>query len=150
MHVRKREPVICCLAVARRVGMIRADANHRAANVIDNQDQTDRLLRKLTEVLPLSALATPALLAHLRGRSSTAKITSDCMVTKVFYLGDEGGITCHVTFDEEEKDEVFLVSITQLAFDRRLPVAREIAAYQKHRIKGIRGDNVTAKLASHH
>jgi hypothetical protein len=50
----------------------------------------------------LSALATPALLAHLRGRSSAAKITLDCVVTKVFYLGDEGGITCQVTFDEEE------------------------------------------------
>jgi hypothetical protein len=108
-----------------------ADANQEAANVIDNQDQANRLLR--TEVLPLSALATPALLAHLRGRSSASKISLDCVVTKVFYLGDEGGITCHVTFDEEEKEEVFLVSITQLAFDRRLPVAREIAAPRQAR-----------------
>jgi hypothetical protein len=38
--------------------MIPIDANHEAANVIDNQDQAVRLLRKLTEVLPLSALAT--------------------------------------------------------------------------------------------
>jgi hypothetical protein len=97
------KPVTCRLAVVRRVGMIPIDVNHEAANVIDNQDQAVRLLRKLTEVLPLSALATPALLAHLRGRSSAAKITLNCVVTKVFYLGDEGGITCHVTFDEEEK-----------------------------------------------
>jgi hypothetical protein len=90
------------------------------------------------EALPLSALATPALLANLRGRSSAAMISLNCTVTKVFYLGDEGGITCHVIFDEEEKDEVFLVSITQLAFDLRLSVAREIAAYQKHRIKRVR------------
>jgi hypothetical protein len=144
------KPVTCRLAVVRRVGMIPIDANHEAANVIDDQDQAVRLLRKLTEVLPLSALAAPALLAHLRGRSSAAKITLDCVVTKVFYLGDEGGITCHVTFDEEEKEEVFLVSITQLAFDRRLPVAREIAAYQKHRIKRIRRNNVTPTPAPHH
>jgi hypothetical protein len=64
--------------------MIPDAANHEAANVIDNQDQANRLLRKLTEVLPLSALATPALLAHLRGRSSAAKISLDCVVTKVF------------------------------------------------------------------
>ena len=108
--------------------------------MIDNQDQAERLLRKLTEVLPLSALATPVLMASLRGRSSAAKITLDCKVTKVFYLGDEGGITCHVTFDEEGKEEV-------LTFDRRLPVVREIAAYQKHRIKRIRRDNVTAAPA---
>jgi hypothetical protein len=32
------------------------------------------------------------------------------------------------------------VSITHLALDRKLPVAREIAAYQRHRIKRIRRD----------
>jgi hypothetical protein len=136
--------VICCLAMARRVGMIRAEANHEAGQVIDNQDQAARLLQKLTEVLPLSALATPALMATLRGRSSAAKITLGCKVIKVFYLGDEGGITCQVAFDDEEKEEVFLVSITHLAFDHRLPVAREMAAYQKHRIKRIRRDDQTA------
>jgi hypothetical protein len=118
--------------------------------VIDNQDQAERLFRKLTEVLPLSAHATPVLLANLRERSSAAKITLDCKVTKVFYLGDDGGITCQVNFDEEEKEVVFLVSITQLAFDRRLPVAREIAAYQKHRLKRIRWDNLTAARSPHH
>jgi len=123
--------------------MIRTNQNHEAAKVIDNQDQAKRLLRKPMEALPPSALATAALLANLRGRSSAAKITLNCTITKVFYLGDDGGITCHVIFDEEEKDEVFLVSITQLAFDRRLSVARDIAAYQKHRIKRIRSDNVT-------
>jgi hypothetical protein len=33
---------------------------------------------------------------------------------------------------KEDKEEAFLVSITHLAFDHRLPVARKIAAYQKH------------------
>ena len=33
---------------------------------------------------------------------------------------------------------MFFVSITHLTFDRRLPLAREIAAYQKHRIKRLR------------
>ena len=116
--------------------------------MIDNQDQVERLLRKLTEVLPLSALATPVLMANLRGRS--AKITLDCKVTKVIYAGDEGGVMCHVTFDEEEKEEVFLVSITYLAFDRRLAIAREIAAYQKHRIKRIRRESATDAPAAYH
>ena len=118
--------------------------------MIDNQDQVERLLRKLTEVLPLSALVTPALIFHLRGRSSSVKITPDCKVTEVMYAGDEGGIVCHLAFDEAEKEEVFLVSITQLSFDRRLPVAREIAAYQKHRIKRLRRDNATDAPGSYH
>jgi hypothetical protein len=128
--------------------MIWTNPNHEATKVIDNQDQTERLLRKLTEVLPLPALATPPLMANLRGRSSAAEINLNCKVTKVFYLGDEGGITCQVTFDEEEKEEVFLVSITHLAFDRRLAIAREITAYQKRRIKRIRRDSATATPAS--
>jgi hypothetical protein len=130
--------------------MIRTNPNHEAVKVIDNQDQVERLLRKLTEVLPLSALVPPDLMANLRGRSSTAKITLDCKVTEVIYAGDEGGIMCHLTFDEEEKEEVFLVSITHLAFDRRLPIAREIAAYQNHRIKRIRCDKATDAPAAYH
>ena len=43
--------------------------------LIDNRDQVERLLGKLAESLPLSALVTPALMATLRGRSSTTKIT---------------------------------------------------------------------------
>jgi len=89
-------------------------------------------------------------MANLRGRSSAAKITLDCNVIEVIYAGDEGGVMCHVTFDEEEKDEVFLVSITHLAFDRRLAIAREIAAYQKHRIKRIRRESATDAPAAYH
>ena len=56
--------------------------------VIDNQDEVERLLRELTKALPLSVLATPALMANLREQSSPANITLDCKVTKVIYAGD--------------------------------------------------------------
>src|SRR3984893_9629681 len=55
--------------------------------VIDNQDEVERLLRELTKAMPLSALATPALMANLREQSSSANITLDCKVTKVIYAG---------------------------------------------------------------
>ena len=118
--------------------------------VIDNQDEVERLLRELTKAMPLSALATPALMANLREQSSAANITLDCKVTKVIYAGDEGGVICHLAFDEEDKEEVFLVSVTHFAFDRRLPVARKIAAYQKHRIKHLRRDGSTDAPAAYH
>jgi len=73
----------------------------------------------------------------------------ECTVTEVMYMGDEGGVMCHLTFDEEDATEVFLTSITHLAFDRRLPVAREIAAYQKHRIKRLRRGGSTVAPATH-
>lgn len=123
----------------------------RGRQVIDNQDQVERLLRRLADVLPLAALATPALVAaYFREQSSAAKITWHCKVTDILYAGDEGGVMCHVIFDQKEKEQVFLVSITHLAFDRRLPIAREIASYQKHRIKRIRRENTTDAPAAYH
>jgi hypothetical protein len=130
--------------------MIRANPNHEATKVIDNQDQTERLLRKLTEVLPLSALATPPLMANICGCSSDAEINLNYKVTKVFYQGDEGGMRCQVTFDEEEKEQVFLVSITHLAFDRRFAIGREITAYQERRTKRIRRYSATDSCATCH
>lgn len=118
--------------------------------MIDNQDQVERLLLRLTEALPLPAIVPPSLMASLRGRSPSAKLSRDCEITKIFYSGDEGGVLCHVTFDDEQEKEVFLVSITHLAFDRRLPIAREIAAYQKHRIKRIRRNTATDGLDPYH
>jgi hypothetical protein len=35
-------------------------------------------------------------------------------------------------------ETVAFASITHLRFDARLPVARDIAAYQKHRVKRLR------------
>jgi hypothetical protein len=42
------------------------------------------------------------------------------------------------------------VEANRLAFDRRLAIAREIAAYQKHRIKRIRRDSATDSCATYH
>ncbi|MGH6868397.1 MAG: hypothetical protein ACREDA_05915 [Methylocella sp.] len=106
--------------------------------MIDNLDQTGRLLAKLEESLPLAALATPVLAASIREQSGGAEISPHCRVTRVHYLGDEGGILCHLAFDADIGPRAFIVSITHLLFDRRHPLAREIASYQKHRVKRLR------------
>ena len=51
--------------------------------------------------------------------------------------------------DEEDKEEVFLVSIIHLSFDRRLPVARKIAAYQKQSSTPRRDGSTDAPAAYH-
>jgi hypothetical protein len=109
--------------------------------VIDNLDQADCLLRKLEESLPLAARATPALAASIRWQSGDIEVSPSCRVTAVHYLGDEGGILCHLAFDADVGPRAFIVSITHLLFDRRLPLAREIANYQKHRVKRLRRDH---------
>jgi hypothetical protein len=105
--------------------------------VIDNLDQTGRLLCKLEEALPLAARATPALAASIRWQSGGIEVSRFCRVTRVHYLGDEGGIMCRLAFDADTGPGTFIVSITHLLFDRRHPLAREIAGYQKHRVKRL-------------
>ena len=44
---------------------------------------------------------------------------------------------CRLDFAQETEKDVF-ASITHLRFDPGLPLAREIAAYQKHHVKRLR------------
>jgi hypothetical protein len=59
------------------------------------------------------------------------------LITWISYAGDEGGIMCRLDFEREIETAAF-ASITHLRFDGRLPLARDIAAYQKHRVKRLR------------
>ena len=54
------------------------------------------------------------------------------------YLGDEGGISCTLDFDHCDTENAHIVSITHLAFEGGNPLAREIGAYCKHRIKRLK------------
>ena len=106
--------------------------------VIDNPLQTELLIAKLKAAVPLSATVSRPLLALLQEQSPDIALPPRCQITGIHYTGDEGGILCKLDFGHEDGREVLLVSITHLTFDRRLPLAREIAAYQKHRVKRLR------------
>src|SRR3954470_9170970 len=95
-------------------------------------------MAKLKAALPLPALATPPLLPQVHNNATARILAPRCQITGIHYAGDEGGILCKLDFGTEDADPVFFVSITHLPFDRRLPLAREIAAYQKHRVKRLR------------
>src|SRR5512142_1162889 len=105
--------------------------------MIDNADQVERVLAKLQAALPVPARITSELAATLLDKAHAATIKSACSVTWISYAGDEGGIMCRLSFGDESENAVF-TSITHLRFDPRLPCAREIAAYQKHRVKRLR------------
>jgi hypothetical protein len=110
--------------------------------MIDNPLQAHLLMAKLKAALPLPAMlpamATPPMLAQLQEQAPGLDLSPRCQITQIHYAGDEGGILCKLDFGQEDTDQAFFVSITHLTFDRRLPLAREIAAYQKHRVKRIR------------
>lgn len=107
--------------------------------MIDDPDQVERLLDRMRVALPLPARMAPRLLATLRDQDPGTPLAAACRITRVDYAGDEGGIVCHLERDGgDEEGKLIVTSITRLEFDPRLPCAREIAAYQKHRTKRLR------------
>lgn len=59
-------------------------------------------------------------------------------MSSMLYSGDEGGILCCLDIGGANTPVAHLVSITHLAFNRNIPLAREIEAYQRHRNKKLK------------
>jgi hypothetical protein len=70
------------------------------------------------------------------GQNGNTTIPAQATITWISYAGDEGGIVCKLDLGPEVEKAAF-TSITHLRFDARLPLARDIAAYQKHRVKRL-------------
>ena len=105
--------------------------------MIDNPGQVERLLARLQAALPLPAQLTPEAAATLQAQNAGAvKIPPVCSITWISYAGDEGGIVCGLDFGHKTEPAV-VTSITHLRFDPRLPLAREITAYQKRRVRRL-------------
>jgi hypothetical protein len=105
--------------------------------MIDHPEATERLLARLKAALPIPAHLTPELQASLRAENAGTAIPATCDVTWVSYMGDEGGIVCKLDLGPGVEKDAF-TSITHLRFDARLPLASDIAAYQKHRVKHLK------------
>jgi hypothetical protein len=104
--------------------------------MIDQPESTERLIAKLNGALPVPARLTPELQDTLRRQNPEAAIPVHAIITWISYAGDEGGIVCKLDLGSDVEKAAF-PSITHLRFDARLPLAREIAAYQKHRVKRL-------------
>src|SRR5262249_41663405 len=106
--------------------------------MIDNPAQVERLVTTLRQSLPLFATVSPEVAAVIREQSPTADPLRRYPITRVDYAGDEGGIICKVELGPENDDRALFTSITHLRFGQTGPIARQIAAYQKHRVKRLR------------
>ncbi|MBV9782997.1 MAG: hypothetical protein JO264_04180 [Acidisphaera sp.] len=109
---------------------------------IDDPDQVGRLIEELSDHLPFAAGVTPQLAEMIRRRAPGTPIPRHCQVTWVHYGGDEAGIVCKLDLTEqggaEDRGRQFYAPITQLLIRRGTLLARDIAAYQKHRLKRLR------------
>ena len=79
---------------------------------------------------------TPELIAHLVREQKPVVVKPTETVSEISYLGDEGGIVCHIR--PEGADNVVLASLTHLRVARSLPFAAAVIDYQKHRVKKLR------------
>jgi len=106
--------------------------------MIDDPEKTDRLMAELEASLPLEARLQLHVKSALSEQSPDITIPDRCNVTKLFYMGEEGGIVCGLDVGGPDTKTPFIVSITHLIFDRRSPLSRHIEAYQRHRVKKLK------------
>jgi hypothetical protein len=106
--------------------------------MIDDPRKTDLLMSMLKESLPIPANITPYLARELAKGASDISIPNRCNVVDVFYSGDMGGILCGLDIGGPDTKSAHVVSMTHLTFNRNVPLAREIEAYQRHRSKKLK------------
>jgi succinylarginine dihydrolase len=106
----------------------------------DQPFETEELLRYMEGVLPITARISPRLAASLQETAPGLQPLAECKIVDVHYAGDFGGIMCviEVPLEDSEKKCVVIASLTHLDFDRRHYLARDIARYQKRRIKKLK------------
>ena len=96
--------------------------------------RAEQLVQKLRRALPLTAHGRPSLTAALRRRLPGGCRVPRVTIIDVFDAGEKDGLMCRVDVQGAIDEPVIVVApITHLAFNRRLPIAHEIAAYRKCR-----------------
>ncbi|MDB9808407.1 hypothetical protein OAB79_00620 [Yoonia sp.] len=109
--------------------------------MIDDPDKTQKLIAEMDAHLPLTARLSQSLKGLIRRQVAPIIPLEQCQVVEVFYMGDEGGISCRLDFDGQDTHDPIIVSITHLNFNRRFPLFRQIDGYQKHRVKKLKKQN---------
>ena len=106
--------------------------------MLDDPRKTEPLMAKLKESLPIPTNVTPYLAREVAKQSPDISIPRRCNVIDVIYSGDFGGNVCSLDIGGPDTKSDHFVSKTHLIFNRNVPLAREIEAYQRHRIKKLK------------
>jgi hypothetical protein len=115
--------------------------NHQArweglTPMLDKPEKTRELMAILETAAPFEIALMPDLIEHLARQQKPVVVKPVQTVSGVSYLGDVGGIACHV--QPEDTDSAIVVSLTHVRVSRVLPFAAEVLAYQKHRVKKLK------------
>ena len=82
--------------------------------------------------MPASRGASERTVARSLVRFGNRGSDSRCKVTDVFDAGETFGLMCQVEVGESEPS-LLVTPITELSFDRRHPIARDVADYRRRR-----------------
>jgi len=104
--------------------------------MLDRLEATMKLLAAMQSALPFTVLPTQEAIADLARQDTPLALDRTATVVGVSYLGDIGGIVCHI--DLSESDGVVLLSLTHVRVPHTLPFAKAALAYQKHRVKRLK------------
>jgi len=104
--------------------------------MIDDYSKVNELMTEMQEHLPIPAYPTSQLVRLLRSQGLKASTERPLFIKQVFYLGNEGGISCDVTPTQDAKTH-FVISLTHLRIPSSHSLFRKIQAYQKERVKRI-------------
>src|SRR5258706_3695302 len=103
--------------------------------MLDKPEKTRELMDILDAAVPFEGALMPHLIEHLARQQNPVAIRSIETVSKVSYLGDPGGIMCHI--QPEEAERAVVVSLTHVRVRRTLPFAAAVLGYPKHRAKKL-------------
>ena len=104
--------------------------------MLDHPTKTAQLLADLKAVVPFEVELIPQLVRRLQAENVT-EADREHLVYDLSYAGDEGGIVCHLS-RSEETGVALVVSLTHVRVPRSMPLASDVLAYQKHRVKKLK------------
>ncbi|EKV02089.1 hypothetical protein Lepto7375DRAFT_4291 [Leptolyngbya sp. PCC 7375] len=103
--------------------------------MVDDYDVAISLNNRLDASVPFKVRPGKQMLKNMQAQGKSMR-DQDYTVEKVFYGGDEGGITCMLQGKATDK-ELFGASITHLVIDPEHPLAEEVKAYQQQRTRRL-------------
>jgi hypothetical protein len=104
--------------------------------MLDNPEKTAQLLAALKAAAPFEVELTSAVVKQLQSEKFAHADQTHHTVSDLSYVGDEGGIICHIVPPDEQRG--LFISLTHVRMPRTMPLAAAVIAYQKHRVKKLR------------
>jgi hypothetical protein len=108
----------------------------RLPPMLDNPEKTAHLLAALKAAVPFEVELPPMVIKQLQADKVAAGHQARQTVSDLSYLGDEGGIMCHIVPPGDEA--AIIISLTHVRVSRSIPLAASILNYQKHRVKKLK------------